>query len=156
MTLTNTKNGKTAYNLIIRVTVVNIKFSLQRVTEYPSLLEFWKHYNFYIITDFNDERSDKQNGVLWDVTPCASCRNPRFGGTTEPSRLMICKIWGFHDGDYEECPLLGYKNTVRTSQETHYVSATEPSRLMLCKMWGVHGGDYEECRPLECYGEWPL
>jgi hypothetical protein len=26
------------------------------------------------------------------------------------------------------------KNPVRTSQETHYVSATEPSRLMLCKI----------------------
>jgi hypothetical protein len=31
----------------------------------------------------------------------------------------------FHGGDYEECRHLGYKNSVRTSQETH-VSATEP------------------------------
>jgi hypothetical protein len=37
-------------------------------------------------------------------------------------------------GDYEECRLLGNKNPVHTSQETHYVSATEPSRLMLCKI----------------------
>jgi hypothetical protein len=37
-------------------------------------------------------------------------------------------------GDYEECRLLGYKPPVRTSQETHYVSATEPSQLMLCKV----------------------
>jgi hypothetical protein len=59
-----------------------------------------------------------------------------------------CKIWGFHVGDYEECRLLGYRNPVRTSQETHYVSATEPSRLMLCKIWGFHGSDYEECRLL--------
>jgi hypothetical protein len=36
--------------------------------------------------------------------------------------------------DYEECRLLGYKNQVRTSQETHYVSATETSQLMLCKI----------------------
>jgi hypothetical protein len=35
---------------------------------------------------------------------------------------------------FEECRLPGYKNTVRTSQETHYVSATESSRLMLCKI----------------------
>jgi hypothetical protein len=35
---------------------------------------------------------------------------------------------------FEECRLLGYKNTVRTSQETHYVSITESSRLMLCKI----------------------
>jgi hypothetical protein len=58
------------------------------------------------------------------------------------------KIWGFHGGDYEECRLLRYKNPVRTSQNTHYVSATEPSRETLCKIWGFHGGDYEECRLL--------
>jgi hypothetical protein len=61
---------------------------------------------------------------------------------------MLCKIWGFHGGDYEECRLLGYKNPVRTSQETHYVSATECSQLTLFKIWGFHGGDYEECRLL--------
>jgi hypothetical protein len=60
----------------------------------------------------------------------------------------ICKIWGFHGGDYEEYRLLGYKNPVRTSQETHYVSTTEFSQLMLCKIWGFHDGDYEECRLL--------
>jgi hypothetical protein len=26
---------------------------------------------------------------------------------TEPSHLMLCKIWGFHGADYEECRLLG-------------------------------------------------
>jgi hypothetical protein len=58
------------------------------------------------------------------------------------------RIWGFHGGDYEECGLLGYKNQVRTSQETHYVSTTDSSQLMLCKIWGCHGSDYEECRLL--------
>jgi hypothetical protein len=58
---------------------------------------------------------------------------------------MLYKIWGFQGGDYKDCRLLGYKTPVRTSQETHYVSATEPSRLMLCKIWGFHGGDYEDC-----------
>jgi hypothetical protein len=62
--------------------------------------------------------------------------------------FLVCKIWGFHGGDYEECRLLGYKTPVRTSQETHYVSATKTSRLMLCKIWGIHSGDYEECRLL--------
>jgi hypothetical protein len=23
---------------------------------------------------------------------------------------VLCKIWGFHGGGYEECRLLGYKN----------------------------------------------
>jgi hypothetical protein len=49
----------------------------------------------------------------------------------------------------EECRLLGYKNPVRTSQETPYVSATERARLMLCKIWVYHGGDCEECCLLE-------
>jgi hypothetical protein len=44
------------------------------------------------------------------------------------------KLLGLHGGDYEECRVLGYKNPVRTSQETHYVSITELSQLMLCKI----------------------
>jgi hypothetical protein len=42
---------------------------------------------------------------------------------------------------FEECRLLGYKKPVRTSQETHYVSATESSQLMLCKIWCFQGGN---------------
>jgi hypothetical protein len=61
---------------------------------------------------------------------------------------MLCKIWGFHGNDYEECRLLGYKNPVRTSQETQYFSATQSSQLMLCKICAFHGSDYEECRLL--------
>jgi hypothetical protein len=34
--------------------------------------------------------------------------------------------------DFRFSHLLSYKNPVRTSQETHYVSTTEPNRLMLC------------------------
>jgi hypothetical protein len=37
---------------------------------------------------------------------------------TEPNRLMLCKILGFHGGDNEECRFLGYKNPVFISQET--------------------------------------
>jgi hypothetical protein len=62
---------------------------------------------------------------------------------------MLCKIRGFHGSDYEEYRLLRYKNPVRTSQETHYVSATESSQLMLCKIRGFHGSDYEELRLLD-------
>jgi hypothetical protein len=64
------------------------------------------------------------------------------------TQYKLCRTCGFHGGDYEECRLLGYENPVRTSPETHYVSATEPSRLMLCKIRGFHGGDCEEHRPL--------
>jgi hypothetical protein len=61
---------------------------------------------------------------------------------------MLCKIWGFHGGDYEERRLLEFKNPIHTAQERHYVSATELRRLMLCKIHGVHCGDYEEYRLL--------
>jgi hypothetical protein len=50
------------------------------------------------------------------------------------TKYELCKIWGFRGDDYEELRLTGYKNPVRTSQETHHASATEPSRLMLCKI----------------------
>jgi hypothetical protein len=69
---------------------------------------------------------------------------------------MLCKICNFHVGDYEEWRLLGYENPVRTSQETHYVSATESSQLMLRKICNFHVGDYEEWRLLGCYAVWLL
>jgi hypothetical protein len=54
-------------------------------------------------------------------------------------------------GDYEERCLTGYKNTVRTSQETHCFSATELSQLMLYKICGFLSGHYEEFRLLGRY-----
>jgi hypothetical protein len=62
----------------------------------------------------------------------------------------MCEILGFHVGDYEDCHILGYKEPVPISQETHYVSARGPSRLMLYKIWGFHIGGYEECRLQGC------
>jgi hypothetical protein len=70
--------------------------------------------------------------------------------------LCTCKIWCFHGRDNDECRILGYKNTVRTSQETHYFFSTESSQLMLCKIWGIPGGDYEECQLLRFYAVWLL
>jgi hypothetical protein len=50
---------------------------------------------------------------------CASFQE-QWGGVNS----VHCKIWGFHGGDYEECRVLGYKNPVRTSQETLRVRYT--------------------------------
>jgi hypothetical protein len=72
------------------------------------------------------------------------------------NRCEQFKSWGFHGGDYEECRLLGNKNPVHTSQETHYISATEPLQLMLCKIWGFHGAIREEYRLLGCIAVWLL
>jgi hypothetical protein len=58
-----------------------------------------------------------------------------FASTILPLSLhKSCKFWSFHGCDYEECRPLIYKNPVRTSQETQYVSATQPTRLMLCNI----------------------
>jgi hypothetical protein len=46
-----------------------------------------------------------------------------------PKHCYLYKIWGFHGGDYEEYRLLGHKNPVYTSHETHYVSTTEPQAV---------------------------
>jgi hypothetical protein len=83
-------------------------------------------------------------GILrWRNAP-GSCMNVGM----DRSRSISCKIWGLHGGDYEECRLLEYINSVLTSQETHYVSATNCSQLMPCKFWGFDGGDYGERRLL--------
>jgi hypothetical protein len=65
-----------------------------------------------------------KNSILWDKNPVPTSQRTHYLSATEPSQLMLCKIRGFHGGNYEECRLLGYKNPVRTSQETHYVSTT--------------------------------
>jgi hypothetical protein len=83
---------------------------------------------------------------IW--SPVITSQETHYICATEPSRLMLCKIWGFHSLDYEGCLLLICENKGHTSQETHYVSATESSWLKLCKIWSFHGGDYEECRLL--------
>jgi hypothetical protein len=94
---------------------------------------------------------------VWHLL-CICCKHGRSGLNTvkvvahcnihrKPVNALR-KMWGFHGGDYEECCLLIYRNPVRTSQETHYVSVTGSSQLILCKMWGFHGSDYEQCRIL--------
>jgi hypothetical protein len=84
-----------------------------------------ERFQYMSITDRNKDSSRERN-------------------ISEVMRLK-CKVRGFHGSNYEECRLLGYKNPVLASQETHYVSTTEPSPLMLCNIWGFHGGNYKEC-----------
>jgi hypothetical protein len=72
--------------------------------------------------------------LLGYKTPVRTSQETHYVSATESSQLMLCKISGFHGGDYEEWSLLGYKTPVRTSQETHYLSTTESSQLMLCKI----------------------
>jgi hypothetical protein len=71
-------------------------------------------------------------GISQRQTPVIS--RPLHSVPLEPHQPQTLKIRGFHGCDYQKLRLLGYKNRVRTSQETHYFSATESSQLMLCKI----------------------
>jgi hypothetical protein len=95
---------------------------------------FWRHP----VTIRQSRRTWISTAGLRNNNDCAS----------DGQHKHTCKMWGFRGGDYKERRLLEYRKPVRTSQETHYVSATETSRLILCKIWGFHGGDHEQCRHL--------
>jgi hypothetical protein len=56
-----------------------------------------------------------KNAVFWDIKTQFVPHMEHYVSATEPSRLMLRMILGFHGGDYEECRLLGYKNPVRTA-----------------------------------------
>jgi hypothetical protein len=86
-----------------------------------------------------------KNAVFWDMKTQFVLHRRHV---TSPLQSSARKIWGFHGGYYEEC-ILGYKKPLRTSQETHYISATESSQLTFCKILGIDGGDYKECRLLD-------
>jgi hypothetical protein len=51
----------------------------------------WYTYQYFTLIASNNVRLEvftavtMKNGVFWDVTPCGSCKNRRFGGT---SRLL--------------------------------------------------------------------
>jgi hypothetical protein len=78
----------------------------------------------------------------------AAAHGDAEGCDTSRFQHFLDNTWGLHGSDYEECRLLGYNNTVLTSQETLQLSTTQPSQLMMCHIWGFNGGDYEECRLL--------
>jgi hypothetical protein len=48
-----------------------------------------------------------KNAVFWDIKAEFVPHRGHYVSATEPNRLMLCKIWGFHGGGYEECRLLG-------------------------------------------------
>jgi hypothetical protein len=48
-----------------------------------------------------------KNVVFWDIKTQFVLHRRHITSQLEPSQLMLCKIWGFHDVDYEEWRLLG-------------------------------------------------
>jgi hypothetical protein len=91
------------------------------------------HYENYVrIADFT--AVTMKSAVFWAIKTQFVPHRKHYIAATEPNRLILCKILGFHSGDYEEFRLLEYKTPVRTSLETQYFSATEPSRLKQCKI----------------------
>jgi hypothetical protein len=44
-----------------------------------------------------------KNTVFWDIkNQFVTSYETHYVSATEPNRLMLCKISGFHGGDYEE------------------------------------------------------
>jgi hypothetical protein len=80
----------------------------------------------------------------WTETPSSLASLIALHGDLDMLGPQKAIIWRCSTGKEEECRLLGYNNQVRTSQQTHYISATEPNQLMLCKTWGSHSCDNEE------------
>jgi hypothetical protein len=78
-------------------------------------------------------RSEENHGKSWSGcrsqdlpdTNCLLASSPALN-TRTPTSVPICVVALF-----EKFVDLVFTNSVRTSQETHYVSATKPSRLML-------------------------
>jgi hypothetical protein len=49
-----------------------------------------------------------KNSVICDIkTHVRTSQETHYVSGTESSRSMLCKIWGFHGDDYEECRLVG-------------------------------------------------
>jgi hypothetical protein len=48
-----------------------------------------------------------KNAVFWNIKAHFIPHRKQYVSATEPSRVILCEICGFHDGDYEECRLLG-------------------------------------------------
>jgi hypothetical protein len=82
--------------------------------------------------------SARRNTEQLDQAPCSLVVGSSVRHTThqegEDDSFGLCIILSEITVWFEECRVLGYKNAVRTSQETHYVSVTESSQLMLCKI----------------------
>jgi hypothetical protein len=60
-------------------------------------------------SDVSEERygGDYEEYLLLGYkNPVSTWYETHYISATEPSWLILCRIWGFHSGDYEECPLL--------------------------------------------------
>jgi hypothetical protein len=52
-------------------------------------------------------KSYKKNAVFWDMETQFVCHRKHITSKLESSLLMLCKIWGFYSGAYEEGRLMG-------------------------------------------------
>jgi hypothetical protein len=64
----------------------NVKFRIYKTIIFPVVLygcETWS------LTVREEHKLRVKNGVFWDVKPCGSCKNRRFGGTSN-RRTLPC------------------------------------------------------------------
>jgi hypothetical protein len=59
-----------------------------------------------------------KNVVFWDIYAVRTSQETHYVSTAESSQLMLCKIWGFDNRDYEECRLLGYIPSSYLTEDT--------------------------------------
>jgi hypothetical protein len=77
------KSGNACYNSVqnlssSRLLSKNMKFRIYKTIILPVILygcETWS------LTVREERKLRVKNDVFWDVTPCGSCKNRRFGGT---------------------------------------------------------------------------
>jgi hypothetical protein len=84
------------------------------IMKYITIIQLWGVRQ----ADKQSKTVTKQSWIMLSYgykTPVLTSQETHHISATEPSRLILYKIWGLHGSDYEECRILGY-NSVRTSQ----------------------------------------
>jgi hypothetical protein len=76
----------------------------------------WTQHN--PLEGVEDKSDNEGRRLLGYKSPGRTSQETHYFSAAETSRLMLCKIWNFHGGCYEEYRLLGYKNQGRTSHKT--------------------------------------
>jgi hypothetical protein len=68
-----------------------------------------------------------KNAIFWDIETQFVPHWKHITSGTEPSQLMLCNIWGFHGGDYEECHILGCSAVQPLKEPTFWRKVSPPS-----------------------------
>jgi hypothetical protein len=110
-----------------------LTFSFVRPTPQSGVLACTKFYLHFVRFEVFAAVTMK-NTVSWDIKTQFVPHRRHITSTLQSQASQYYIRFEVFTAVTEECRILGYKNQVRTSQETHYFPATESRRLMLCKI----------------------